>query len=262
MNTAEKHNWVAGDSYSNIHRVNRNTVVKIARPRLKEKGPEHPFFRENLFFKRMNECKDRCPSIIECFLTFSDHIFLSYCPNQTVGHRLHPPQEREPGVNGFHGRLGSALEYIEKMGYCHNDLHEFNCLLDEDLNLKLTDFGRATTIGQFLEDTMPPRARMIVAGTLKNTYGLCSARTEQFALKSLLYFMVYGHQPYEDTERELGRSEYDRRFGEMEFPKVDRHEVFDGLISACWHNVYGSRSLRFQAQNERYRGPNPRIQEN
>lgn len=126
---------------------------------------------------------------------------------------------------------------------CHNNLHEFNCLLDKDLNLKLTGFGRAATIGQFLEDTMPPRARMIVAGPLKGTYGLCSARTEQFALGSLLYFMVYGHEPYEDTERELSRSEYDRRFGEMEFPDLNRHEVFDQLISACWYNVYPTMAL-------------------
>ncbi|EER29792.1 kinase domain containing protein [Coccidioides posadasii C735 delta SOWgp] len=262
MDTAEKHNWVAGGSYSNIHRVTPSIVVKIVRPKLKEEGLEHPFFREISFFKRMNDRQDRCFHIVECFLTFPDHIFLSYCPNQTVGHRLRPRQEREPGVNGFQGRvsrvkeyedpalvarwlqqLGSALEYVEKIGFCHNDLHEFNCLLDKDFNLKLTDFGRATTIGQFLEDTMPPRARIIVAGPLKDTYGLCSARTEQFALGSLLYFMVYGHEPYEDTDRELSRSEYDRRFGEMEFPELNRHEVFDELISACWHDVYPTMAL-------------------
>ncbi|KAI2032329.1 hypothetical protein LOZ48_002457, partial [Ophidiomyces ophidiicola] len=93
------------------------------------------------------------------------------------------------------------------------------------------------------EDVIPPRARIIVAGPLKDTYGLCSARTEQFALGSLLYFMVYGHEPYENTERELSRSEFDRRFGEMEFPDLNRHDVFDGLILACWHNVYPTMAL-------------------
>ena len=260
--TAEKHNWVCGGSYSNIHHVAPSIVVKIVRPDVKAQEPEHPFLKEIAFFKRMNESQNECSSIIECFLVFPDHIFLSFCPNRTVGHRLHPRQEREPGVNGFPGRvsrvkeyedpaliarwlrqLSSALEYIEKLGFCHDDIHEFNCLLDKDFNLKLTDFGRATTIGQFLEDVMPPRARIIVRGPLKDTYGLCSARTEQFALGSLLFFMVYGHEPYEDTERELSRSEYDRRFGEMEFPELNRHEVFDGLISACWHNVYPTMAL-------------------
>lgn len=62
---------------------------------------------------------------------------------------------------------------------------------------------------------MPPRARVVVAGPLKDTYGLYSARTEQFALGSLLYFIVYGHKPYEDTERELSQSEFNRRFSQM-----------------------------------------------
>jgi serine/threonine protein kinase len=130
---------------------------------------------------------------------------------------------------------------VEKVGFCHNDLHASNCLLDRNFNLKLTDFGRATTIGQPLEGTLPPRARPILAGPLKGTYGLCSARTEQFAVGTLLYFMVYGHEPYDDII--LSATEWDRRFWEMEFPELNRNEVFDGLISACWHNVYPTMAL-------------------
>jgi hypothetical protein len=76
---------------------------------------------------------------------------------------------------------------------------------------------------------------------MKGTYGLCSARTEQFAVGTLLYFMVYGHEPYDDII--LSAAEWDRRFGEMEFPAQSRNEVFDGLIAACWHNVYPTMAL-------------------
>lgn len=151
--------------------------------------------------------------------------------------RFHEHQERETGTNGFQGRLirvkeyedpaliarwiqqlTSALEYVEKMDFCHNDLHASNCLLDRNFNLKLTDFGRTTTIGQPLEGTLPPRAKPILAGPLKGTYGLCFAKTEQFAVGTLLYFMVYGHEPYDDIV--LSAAEWDRRFGEMEFPEL------------------------------------------
>ena len=127
------------------------------------------------------------------------------------------------------------------MGFCHNDLHASNCLLDGNFNVKLADFGRATTIGQPLEGTLPPRAQPILAGPLKGTFGLCSARTEQFAIGTLLYFMVYGHEPYDDVV--LSAAEWDRRFGEMEFPELNRNQVFDGLISACWYNVYPTMAL-------------------
>ncbi|KAJ5621966.1 hypothetical protein N7528_005198 [Penicillium herquei] len=127
------------------------------------------------------------------------------------------------------------------MGFCHNDLHASNCLLDSNFNLKLTDFGRATTIGQLLEGIFPPRALPIFDGPLQGSRGLCSARTEQFALGTLLYLMVYGQEPYEDIE--LSIEEWDRFGKELEFPKLNRHEVFDSLISACWYNVYPTMAL-------------------
>lgn len=52
--------------------------------------------------------------------------------------------------------------------------------------------------------------------------------------------MVYGHEPYYE---EIGLAkqnpeELSRRFSHMEFPELHRHQVFDGFISACWHNAY------------------------
>jgi len=53
--------------------------------------------------------------------------------------------------------------------------------------------------------------------------------------------MVYGYEPYDDII--LSAAEWDRRFWEMEFPELNRNEGFDGLISACWHNVYPTMAL-------------------
>jgi hypothetical protein len=53
--------------------------------------------------------------------------------------------------------------------------------------------------------------------------------------------MVYVHEPFDDII--LGAAEWDRRFWELEFPDLNRNQVFDGLISACWHNVYPTMAL-------------------
>lgn len=260
--TLEKHNWVGGGLDAYIYHITSTIVVKTVRQDLapEQQEAEHPFIKEIAFFKRLNECQDRCLNIVECFLMLPDHLFLSYCTHNSISPRLYERQEREKAKGTLRGRLvrvkeyedpalvarwmqqlTSALEYVEKLGFCHNDLHASNCLLDGNLNLKLTDFGRATTIGQFLEGTLPPRAQPLLAGPLQGTYGLCSARTEHFAVGTLLYFMVYGHEPYDDVI--LSGGEWDRRFGQMEFPELDRDEVFDGLISACWYNVYPTMAL-------------------
>jgi serine/threonine protein kinase len=260
--TLEKHNWVGGGLDSYLYHVTPTIVVKTVRRdrTTEEEAAEHPFTKEIAFYKKLHERRDRCLNIVECFLILPDHLFLPYCTNKAIASRFYERQQREPGSSGLQGRLikvqeyedpaliarwvqqiASALEYVESMGFCHNDLHAGNCLLDEGFNLKLADFGRATTIGQFLDGTLPPRARPILAGPLKGTYGLCSARTEQFALGTLLYFMVYGYEPYDDII--LSPAEWDRRFWELEFPELRRHEVLDGLISACWHNVYPTMAM-------------------
>lgn len=142
--TLEKHNWVGGGLDAYIYHATPTIVVKTVRHDRtpEENAGEHPFIKEIAFYKRLNENSDRCASIVECFLTLPDHLFLSYCPNNTIAPRLYESQERHAGMNGFHGRLirvkeyedptliarwiqqiTSALEYIEKMGFCHNDLH-------------------------------------------------------------------------------------------------------------------------------------------
>lgn len=259
--TLEKHDSVGGGLDAYIYRVAPTIAVKTVRHDRTpdQEAAEHPFLKEIAFYKRLNERRDRCQNIIQSFLILPDHLFLSYCTHKSLAPRFYERQERDKS-DGYHGRLlrvkeyedpalialwieqvTSALEYVEKMGFCHNDLHASNCLLDENLDVKLADFGRATTIGQALEGVLPPRAQLILEGPLKGTYGLCSARTEQFAVGTLLYFMVYGHEPYDDLD--LSAAEWDRRFGNMEFRELNRHEVFDGLIAACWYNVYPTMAL-------------------
>lgn len=46
--------------------------------------------------------------------------------------------------------------------------------------------------------------------------------------------MVYGHEPYEDIDlAKQNTEELSRRFGHMEFPELNRHDVFNEFISAC-----------------------------
>ncbi|EEQ35129.1 hypothetical protein McanMca71_001684 [Microsporum canis] len=250
-----------------VHRVSPTIVVKrLQSCKFKAEGRPHPFLLEVKFYNRLIERQDRCADIVACYLALPDHIFLSYCSGNRIDKRYFEYQKREKRPNRpneYFGRLvgvnyhedpaliarwvrqvASALEYVEKMGFCHNDVAPRNCLLDDSLNLKLCDFDRATTIGQLLDSSFAPWARELTIGPLKYTYGLCCARTEQFSLGTLVYFLLYGHEPYEDIDlQDKDPKELSRRFSDMEFPVLDRHPVFDEFIFACWHNVFPNMSL-------------------
>lgn len=267
--TLEKNDCVGVGSACLVYNVSPTIAVKTVRGK-RSKSEKHPFLEEIKFYECLKKRPDHCPDILECFLTLPDYLFLLYCDLNNLRDRITERQTRETLPDGFPGRLvrvnsyedpaliarwlqqlTSALEYVEKMGYSHNDIHPRNCLLDKNLNLKLSDFDSATTIGQFLTSSYAPWARLLPAGPLKGTYGLSSSRTEQFAVGTVLYFMVYGHEPYEDGDdghnlKNRDPEELDRRFRDMEFPLLlrgSKHAVFDEIISACWFDVYPTIAL-------------------
>ena len=44
-------------------------------------------------------------------------------------------------ANFYFRRLVKAVKYIHDKGYCHRDIKIENCLVDENLDIKLADFG-------------------------------------------------------------------------------------------------------------------------
>lgn len=242
--TLRKNDGAGHGNKSLVYKVSPTIVVKALSDQKHEE--EHPFRREIEFYGLLAKRQDRCPDIIECFLALPNYLFLSYCDLNRIDLRFYEYQDREKRVDGFSGRfirmnnyedpaliarwiqqVTSAIEYLVKMGFCHNDLHPRNCLLDKRLNLRLCDFDPVATVGQFLEGVFAPWARKLTAGPLKGSYGLCCARTEQFTVGILVYFMVYGHEPYEGLDLDPG--ERSRRFSYMEFPELNRHAVLTSL---------------------------------
>ena len=117
------------------------------------------------------------------------------------------------------------------MNYAHNDLHPRNLLFDERLNLKLTDFDSCTKIGDDYLGAPPPYARVLNDGPDQGCFGYCGARTEQFAIGSILYIMLYGHEPFENTD--IDSVELVDRFRFLQLPEL-RNGPLQNLVWKCW----------------------------
>jgi hypothetical protein len=64
--------------------------------------------------------------------------------------------------------------------------------------LEPADSDQAKAIGKFFEHFYAPSVKKLPIGPLKDAYDLCDARTDQHAVGTLLYYMVYGHEPYDE----------------------------------------------------------------
>ncbi len=245
-----KYDCVGVGAVAVVLRISDKIVVKYPR-RIKDER-----FKHEIEFYRLLDSQQLCPDIVPCFLVLPNAIFLSYCSAKSLHERVLSRQIREP-TEDHRGRvisittkddvgtvcrwlqqLVSAAAFLEKLCIAHNDLHPRNLLLDQWLNMKLSDFDSFGKIGEDLPGAPAPYARVLKHGPNRGGFGQCGARTEQFAIGSILYFMLYGYEPYEDTD--LDGDEIIDRFQDMRFPELREEDVLEKFVQKCWFEQFPS----------------------
>lgn len=108
-------------------------------------------------------------------------------------------------------------------------------LLDAKQNMILSDLDRGMEIGDAIAVLSEPFGRLLNKddGVEADTYGKASARVESFAIGSVYYTLLRGHEPYE-TEP-WGRNHFvilGEKFQEKELPPLS-NSAADTIISKC-----------------------------
>ncbi|KAI1469059.1 kinase domain-containing protein [Daldinia caldariorum] len=196
-----------------------------------------------------------CPHVIQSFLRLPNANFLALMSGGSLDARLRSYQIRKDPfgkvlevsktepitlVKQWLMELCRAVVWLESLGYVHGDLRPSNLLLDDDDHLKLGDFDCVQKVGEHFEGNRPPWARILgddaeKLGLQRGSFGITGPRTEQFAIGSNLYCMVYGFEPYEDTD-DQGPIIVDW-FQEMKFPELNK-SCLDFIIDRCWKGYY------------------------
>ncbi|KAJ1910877.1 serine/threonine protein kinase [Tieghemiomyces parasiticus] len=122
-----------------------------------------------------------------------------------------------PEVNArfYLAEIVTAVEYLHSRGVVHRDLKPENILLDQDMHIKLTDFGTAKLTDS--ADAGPPRANSFV-GTAEYvspellTDKAVDRRSDLWALGCILYQLLSGRLPFK------GANDY------QTFQQIIRHE--------------------------------------
>lgn len=133
-------------------------------------------------------------------------------------------------------QLCCGAKWLEAIGLAHCDIQPANILLGSKFNAKLADFDCSIKVGDNLDCRTEPFARLLgeEAGQKCGTYGKAGPRTETFAIGSVFYSLMRGHDPYKNEwfgERH-GRTLV-AKFQRMELPPTTK-SVFDGIIRICW----------------------------
>ncbi|KAJ3042505.1 Checkpoint kinase 2, partial [Rhizophlyctis rosea] len=104
----------------------------------------------------------------------------------------------------FFRQMIMVVKYLHGRGITHRDLKPENFLVTEGRQLKLADFGLARAVGAEVLSTVCGTpiylAPEVITSTQVAAYGL---KVDLYSLGVILYFMVSGRPPFDDTEQQL-----------------------------------------------------------
>ena len=236
-----------------VYQLNKFIAVKRARL-----GEDEEIYHANE--QRIFELLERylqIPHLIRCYYRTPKNTFLELVPNGSVAMLLNKYQRRNTHayqvlevtqtldsrvVQRWMKQLCSAAAGLERVGLCHGDIRPGNMLLDAEQNLVLSDLDRGIEIGEDIAVLDEPYGRLLNkdAGAEAGTYGRAGARVETFAIGSIYYTLLRGHEPYE-TES-WGRNHFvilGEKFQEKQFPPLN-DSAADIIIGKCWNEEYQS----------------------
>ena len=234
-----------------VYQLNAFIAVKRAR---QGEDEEADHANEQRIFKLLEDYPP-IPHLIRCYYRTPKDTFLELAPNGSIAMLLDRYQKRTSnGIKvlrvsqalnrrDFHRwmtQLCLAAAGLERIGLCHGDIRPGNMLLDANGDLKLSDLDRGVKVGEDVAVLTDPFGRLLDRedGEGAGTYGRAGARTETFAIGSVYYTLLRGHEPYE-TES-WGTNHYvilGDKLQKKEFPLLTG-SAEDTIIRKCWSGVY------------------------
>jgi 5'-AMP-activated protein kinase catalytic alpha subunit len=147
----------------------------------------------------------RHPNIIQLYEIIetpkSLYLIMEYAQGgELFNHIVKKTRLHEKEACKFYLQLISGLEYLHKLKIVHRDLKPENLLLDENLNIKLVDFGLSNTYktGEKLKTACGSpcyAAPEMIAGNKYKPY-----KADIWSSGVVLYAMLAGYLPFEDKD--------------------------------------------------------------
>ena len=169
-------------------------------------------FNELLGFKYL--CK--------CYNIFSDeqntYFILDYMKNKTLNELNEKRKLSELEIKHYCFELLLALEYLHKMNIIHRDIKLSNVLLNENMEVRLCDFGLAIDNGMKEQKNICGTLNYIAPELYNKKGGLkYSFKTDIWAFGVLMYSLFYHKTPFKKEPKK--KTDYNMQNIDVSFPK-------------------------------------------
>ncbi|KAJ6295363.1 hypothetical protein OIU78_023394 [Salix suchowensis] len=172
----------------------------------------------------------------------------------------------EEAARKYFQQLISAIDYCHSRGVYHRDLKLENLLLDEDENLKISDFGLSALREQFLQDKLLHTlcgTPAYVAPEVLRKKGYDGSKADIWSCGVILYVLLAGFLPFQDENvmkmyRKIFKAEYEfhpwfsadprRLISRILVADPDRRITIPAMMRNHWFLKGFSRPMAFSIQ--------------
>ncbi|TAQ86051.1 hypothetical protein B7494_g5630 [Chlorociboria aeruginascens] len=205
-------------------------ALKIVKSQMPQKKMEQKFQTELQIHSKMHH-----PNIVQFHRAFSyekcTYIVLELCPN---GSLMDMVKQRkyvtEPEVRFWTVQMAGAIKYMHARGIIHRDLKMGNIFLDNDMNVKIGDFGLAALfmsdkdISACRRTTLCGTPNYIAPEILEKGKGGHDHAVDIWSLGIIIFAMLTGKPPFQSTTQdEIYRRARERDY---DWPKLNTSENF------------------------------------
>jgi serine/threonine protein kinase len=228
MQEPSQQNIISAGQFAVVHKLNEKVVRKV--PCCKSDPYSlHALKIEAQIYRHLGQNK----RIARWFQSTDDHIDLQYEANGDLETYLRTHAVNNEVRYRIARQAIEAVDFIHKNEVIHSDLSARQFLVDERLNIRLSDFGGSSLRGS--EAIVMENATHFLPRdeNLPNT-----VQSDIFALGSTLYEIILGHRPYEGKEDDEVRHLYSQEL----FPSVESigDATWRLAIQKCWKSHYQS----------------------
>ncbi|KAF5864236.1 Cell cycle serine/threonine-protein kinase cdc5/MSD2 [Aspergillus alliaceus] len=187
-------------------RNNRVFAMKVVRSEMAQRKMQEKFRTELQIHSKM-----RHPHIVTFHRAFAFekciYVILELCPNGSVMDMVKKRRSLSvPEVRRFMIQLCGAVKYLHKRNVAHRDLKMGNLFLDQNMDIKVGDFGLAAMIMSEKDEkrrkTLCGTPNYIAPEVLDKSKGGHTQKVDIWSLGVICFAMLTGYPPFQSKTQE------------------------------------------------------------
>lgn len=162
----------------------------------------------------------RHPNIVHLYEVMATktkiYFIMEYCKGGELFNKVAKGRLKEDAARKYFQQLINAVDFCHSRGVYHRDLKPENLLLDDDENLKISDFGLSALVESKHQDGLLHTTcgtPAYVAPEVINRRGYDGTKADIWSCGVVLYVLLAGYLPFQDSNlmemyRKIGKADY------------------------------------------------------